>query len=98
HDLARAVDAYVANAGPVAVTGELIGLISPHAGLMYSGPIAAYGYGLLRGRGELTAVLVGPSHRAAFRGVAAVSRGSFETPFGRVPIDEDVVQAILDAG
>src|SRR4051812_43261884 len=52
------------------VRGRLIGLISPHAGLRYSGPVAAHAYALLQGRAGLTAVLVGPSHRVAFHGVA----------------------------
>ena len=58
-------------------------LISPHAGLRYSGPVAAYGYALLRDRPPRTVVLVGPSHRVAFEGVGVFARGAFETPLGR---------------
>src|SRR6185295_3831371 len=78
--------------------GRLVALISPHAGLLYSGPVAAHGYALLRGRKDLTVVLVGPSHRVPFRGVAAVARGAFETPLGPVPVDEDLADAILATG
>ncbi len=92
------VDRYLEAAGDVFVPGRLVALISPHAGLRYSGPVAAYGYGLLQGRSSLTAVLVGPSHRAAFGGVALQAHGAWETPLGRVPIDEDVAGALLDAG
>lgn len=92
------VDRYLEAAGEVFVPGRLVALISPHAGLRYSGPVAAYGYGLLQGRSSLTAVLVGPSHRAAFGGVALQAHGAWETPLGRVPIDEDVAGALLDAG
>ena len=42
-------------------------------------------------------VLVGPSHRAAFDGVALHARGAWETPLGRAPIDEELAQALLDA-
>ncbi len=96
--LAAAVEAHLEATGGPRVEGALVGLVSPHAGLMYSGPVAAYGYSLLRGRRDLTTVLVGPSHRAAFDGVAAVTRGAFETPFGRIPIDEDLADAIVAAG
>jgi MEMO1 family protein len=89
------VDRYLEAAGGVSVAGRLIGLVSPHAGLRYSGPVAAYGYGLLRGRSALTAVLVGPSHRAAFDGVAVHGHGAWETPLGRVAIDEALAEAIL---
>ena len=89
------VDGYLDAAGEVSVAGRLIALISPHAGLRYSGPVAAHGYGLLRGRESLTVVLVGPSHRAAFDGVAVHAHGSWVTPLGRVPVDEDVAEALL---
>jgi len=94
------VDSYLEAARAAPPPGRLVGLVSPHAGLRYSGPVAAYGYGLLRGGGGgpgLTAVLVGPSHRAAFEGVAAHSGGAWETPLGRAPIDEEITQALLDA-
>jgi AmmeMemoRadiSam system protein B len=90
------VDRYLEAAGEVTVSGRLIALISPHAGLRYSGPVAAYGYGLLRGRSPLTVVLVGPSHRAYFDGVAVHARGAWETPMGRAPVDEALAEALLD--
>lgn len=89
------VEQYLAAASPCAVTGRLIGLVSPHAGLHYSGPVAAFGYSLLRGRPATTVVLVGPSHRAAFEGVAVHASGAWDTPLGQVPIDEDLAQALL---
>ena len=46
----------------------------------------------------LTAVLVGPSHRAGFRGVAAQAHGEWETPLGRTPVDEAAAEALLAAG
>ena len=72
-------------------------LISPHAGLRYSGPVAAYGFSLLRGRASATVVLVGPSHRAVFNGIAVCARGAFETPMGRVPVAEDLAAALIAA-
>jgi len=99
--VAAEVDSYLEAARAAPPPGRLVGLVSPHAGLRYSGPVAAYGYGLLRdsaGESGLTVVLVGPSHRAAFDGVAAHARGAWETPLGRAPIDEEVSQALLDAG
>jgi len=98
--IAAEVDAYLEAARAAPPPGRLVGLVSPHAGLRYSGPVAAYGYGLLRalaGEPGLTVVLVGPSHHAAFDGVAAHMRGAWETPLGRAPIDEEVSQALVDA-
>jgi AmmeMemoRadiSam system protein B len=94
------VDKYLKAASAAPPPGRLVALVSPHAGLRYSGPVAAYGYGLLpalAGEPGLTVVMVGPSHRAAFDGVAAHASGAWETPLGRASIDEELAQAILDA-
>jgi len=75
--------------------GDLVALIAPHAGLMYSGPVAAHAYRLLRGRQFDVAVLVGPSHFVGFDGVAVYPSGGFETPFGVASIDESCAGALL---
>src|SRR5258708_7428400 len=91
------VEEYLAAAGRPPVDGRLVGLISPPAGLRSSGPVAAHGYALLRGRPSLTAVLVGPSHRVAFPGLSVFAEGVFETPLGRVPIADDLAASLLAA-
>jgi AmmeMemoRadiSam system protein B len=87
--LAASVDRHLVEADRDDVTlgGELVALISPHAGLMYSGPVAAHAYRLLRNHDFDVAVLVGPSHFVGFDGVAVVPSGGFETPFGVASID-----------
>jgi AmmeMemoRadiSam system protein B len=77
------------------VTGDLVALIAPHAGLKYSGPVAACAYQLLRERAFDLAVLVGPSHFVGFEGVAVYQSGAFETPLGIVPVDEDAAAALM---
>jgi hypothetical protein len=96
--IAAEVEEYLAAADVSPPPGRLVGLVSPHAGLRYSGPVAAHGYALLRGRPRLTAVLVGPSHRMAFDGVAVAGHGAFETPLGRVPIDEEIAGRLVVRG
>src|SRR5262249_32676313 len=95
--LAAAVDAHLAQADRQGreVAGEVSALICPHAGLMYSGPVAAHAYRLLRGRTFDVAVLVGPSHFVGFDGVSVYPSGGFETPFGVAAIEETVAQALL---
>lgn len=95
-ELAGEVDHYLSVAGEPPV-GEALAIVAPHAGLMYSGPIAAHAYSLLRGRDFEVAVLVGPSHYVGFEGVAIYERGAFETPLGKVPIDEPCAAAIAGA-
>jgi AmmeMemoRadiSam system protein B len=92
-----AVEEHLAAVEGMTIAGRLVALLSPHAGLRYSGPVAAYGYSLLRGRPPLTAVIVGPSHHARFDGTALWAAGGFETPLGRAPIDEPLAAALLEA-
>lgn len=71
-------------------------IIVPHAGYIYSGPIAAVAYARLQAvRDRMTrVVLLGPSHRVGFRGIAVSSMAAFATPLGRVPVDQEAVEQI----
>ena len=73
-------------------------LIAPHAGYIYSGPIAAAAYARLApARGRITrVVLLGPSHFVGFRGLAASSAEGWRTPLGTVPIDRAVVERLVE--
>jgi AmmeMemoRadiSam system protein B len=89
--LGDAVDRHLAAASDrhdAAVAGPLVALAAPHAGLMYSGPVAAHAYALLRDQHFDVAILVGPAHFVGFDGVALVPDGSFETPLGFAMIDD----------
>lgn len=72
-------------------------VIAPHAGYVYSGPVAASAYARLRqGRGRVSrVVLLGPSHRVGFRGLATSSAEQFATPLGNVPIDQKANASVL---
>ncbi len=73
-------------------------LIAPHAGYIYSGPIAASAYTHLQNlKNEIkTVLLIGPSHRVHVDGLAASSAESFETPLGKVPVDQKVNARLMD--
>lgn len=64
-------------------------LIAPHAGYVYSGPIAATAYAHLRdhGRDISRVVLMGPAHRVSFRGIGISTAQAFRTPLGDIPLD-----------
>jgi AmmeMemoRadiSam system protein B len=68
------------------VVGDLRALIVPHAGYIYSGPIAATAYALLEGMDLDRIVLIGPSHFAWFAGLAVPDASAWATPLGSVPI------------
>jgi AmmeMemoRadiSam system protein B len=75
-------------------------LIAPHAGYIYSGPVAAAGYSrLARARERIRrVVLLGPSHFVGFHGMATSSTEGWQTPLGTVPIDRPVVERLIKAG
>jgi len=71
-------------------------LIAPHAGYIYSGPIAATVYATLRQiRDKITRIiLLGPSHRVPFYGLSVSQADYFATPLGNVPLDKDIINKI----
>lgn len=71
-------------------------IIAPHAGHVYSGPIAASVYARLAGaKGKIRrVVLLGPSHRVGFRGIAATSANTYRTPLGDIPVDQEAIHRI----
>ena len=92
--LKRDIENYFNSVSSPELKGEVVGLISPHAGYMYSGQIAAHAYNLIRGKKYDVVIVVGPSHRVAFHGVSVFSRGGYETPLGIVPVDEGLAEEI----
>ena len=75
---------------------EFIALIAPHAGLIYSGLIAAHAYRLLRGCRCDAVVLLGPSHYLAFSGAAVWPSGSFDTPLGPLRVEDTIAAALME--
>jgi AmmeMemoRadiSam system protein B len=90
------VDALLRRAEVKEVTGELRGLISPHAGYIYSGYTAANGYRLLEGKTVRTVVIIAPSHREYFRGISVYSGSAYRTPLGILEVDEELRAALVD--
>jgi hypothetical protein len=98
-ELESAVASYIAAApAPPGNAPVPKALIVPHAGYVYSGPIAASGYARIAGqrRAIRRVVLLGPSHRAPLYGLAASGEDAFMTPLGVVPLDREAIDEILD--
>ncbi len=93
-ELVHAVDRYFANVEQPLLEGELLGLISPHAGYTYSGQAAAYAYHQLQGRQVDTVVLLGPSHYDWFGAYAVSTEDAYETLLGLVPLDHGFIEEL----
>jgi AmmeMemoRadiSam system protein B len=77
---------------------QFFGIIVPHAGYIYSGSTAAHAYSLLKQKSFDTIVLIGPSHFSYFQGFALSYFKAFESPFGKVEVDLDLVQRLAEKG
>jgi MEMO1 family protein len=95
--LTQQVGRYVERADVGEIARPVLAVIAPHAGLMYSGPVAAFSYKAAVRSGCTSAVLVGPSHFIPFRGVSVWPDGSWETPLGPIPVDDELARAIRAA-
>jgi AmmeMemoRadiSam system protein B/AmmeMemoRadiSam system protein A len=89
--LAGQVDRYLADVKP-ALVKNLRGIIAPHAGYEYSGPVAAVAYKQLEGRDVDTVVVMAPSHYADFEGASVPKVDAYGTPLGRVPLSPRAAQ------
>ena len=90
-ELASMVDAMLAEARG---DGAPAALVAPHAGYVYSGPVAASAYALLRGSDVRRVAILGPAHYVPLRGCAVPAAESWATPLGEVPIDADLRDAV----
>jgi len=93
--LKRDIDRYLAKASIPEIPRKPAAIISPHAGYMYSGPVAAYAYKTLAGHDYSTVVVISPSHRAYFPFISIWPRGSYETPLGLIEVDEDLCARLM---
>jgi AmmeMemoRadiSam system protein B len=90
------VKAFLESVARTPIKDDLIALVVPHAGYVYSGRVAAHAYCLLETRFFDTIVLLGPNHlRIGFKGTSVYSKGAFKTPLGEMKIDEDFSKEIL---
>jgi AmmeMemoRadiSam system protein B len=88
------LDGFLNQVPPQPLEGRLVGLISPHAGYIYSGQVAAYAYRQLRGKSFPKVVIVSPVHRIYTGEFATTDKAYYETPLGMVPVDAECVAAL----
>jgi hypothetical protein len=94
--LARHVDEYLDDAQLPELDGEVIAVIAPHAGHVYSGAVAGYAFSALRalrqaqGGPNLVAVIA-PMHHPYFEPLITTTHDAYSTPLGKVPVDKDAL-------
>ncbi len=87
-NLARTVDQYLEDAHLPDLAGEVMGVIAPHAGHLYSGDVAGYAFAALRGLRPELVVVAGPMHHPYNQPLITTTHAAYSTPLGTVPVDK----------
>ena len=99
-ELAAVVRSYLPKSPSATPTTVIKAIIAPHAGYIFSGATAGAAYAaVMAQKSHIDRIVVlGPSHRVGFSGVASSGASAFETPLGPVAVDRDAVTALTSAG
>ena len=96
NELLSEIKSYLNNADIPEIKNIKI-IVSPHAGYMYSGHVAAYGYKAIKGKKFDNVFIFAPSHRAQFKGISVYDGEGYETPLGIVKINQNIVKELLNS-
>jgi hypothetical protein len=88
-ELVAMMDTMLAQTEPARIAGSILGVIAPHAGYPYSGPVAAHVFAALQGRAYQRVVVVAPSHYEAFDFTSVFDGDAYQTPLGLIPVDKE---------
>jgi AmmeMemoRadiSam system protein B len=89
--LTKDLTQYLAQARVLAPNGKLWGVLAPHAGYYYSGPVAAYAFKCLQGQHPAVVVIVSPLHHVHSAPLLTTAYEAYETPLGLVEVDRSAV-------
>jgi len=94
-ELERMIDGFLKEVKIPEIEGEVFGLILPHAGYVFSGFVAAHGFKLISKKNFKDVILIGDSHYEYFDGVSIWEKGFWETPLGKIRVNEELAKKIL---
>ena len=89
--LTTSVDAYIDAAQLPEINGEVIAVMAPHAGHVYSGPVAGYAFGAVRGMQADLVAVVSPMHQSYSHPLLTSAHQAYQTPLGSIAIDQAAV-------
>lgn len=92
--LSRSVDEFLDNAELPALDGEVMGVIAPHAGHVYSGAVAGYAFAALRSRTPSLVAVISPMHHPYYHPLLTTSHEAYRTPLGDIPVDRDALNEL----
>ncbi|HVM72990.1 MAG TPA: AmmeMemoRadiSam system protein B [Anaerolineales bacterium] len=89
--LSRAVDQYLDRAELPELPGEVVAVIAPHAGHIYSGPVAGYAFAAVRGKSPDLVAVLSPMHQPFYEPLLTTAHSAYSTPLGKIPVDDGAV-------
>lgn len=92
--LAHMIDGLLAGASEPKIDGTILAAVAPHAGYLYSGPVAAFTYAALKGRTYARVVVIAPSHCASFAFSSVYDGDAYATPLGAIPVDREFARKL----
>ncbi len=93
--LASEVDCYIERAELEDLGGQVVGIMSPHAGYMYSGPVAGYAFAAIKGLSPQLVVVLSPMHQPYYLPVITTAHSAYVTPLGEIPVNREVVESLI---
>jgi MEMO1 family protein len=89
--LADAVDHYLDQAELPEITGDVVAVIAPHAGHIYSGPVAGYAFATVRGKTPDLVAVLSPMHQPYHEPLLTTAHSAYSTPLGQILVDNEAV-------
>jgi MEMO1 family protein len=93
-NLAGSVDQYLEEAALPEIPGEVVAVMAPHAGHMYSGAVAGYAFAALRGSNPEVVAVISPMHYPTRHALLTSAHAAYETPLGALIVDQPALDAV----
>jgi len=94
--LAHSIDEMLSAAPSLELTGEVVGLVVPHAGYRYSGTTAARAFKAVEGLSFARVIIISPMHHPYPGAILTSDHAAYETPLGKVPVDRVALDRLMD--
>ena len=90
------INVFLETTKPANEIENIFGIVSPHAGYVYSGKTAAYVYNLIKEKNYKRVVIISPSHSEYFPGISVYNGDAYETPLGLLIVDKEFVNKLVE--
>ena len=92
--LATSIDGYLNTAKLPSIQGEIVAVVAPHAGHVYSGPVAGYAFAAVRGRKPEIVAVISPMHHPYDEPLLTTAHRAYGTPLGAIEVDQAIVSSL----